>query len=37
MALFCHIQKFKDLYMVGHSHTGVVAVSLIRYLYIIQT
>ena len=37
MALFYHIQKFKDLYMVGHSHTGVVAVSLIRYLYIIQT
>lgn len=31
MALFCHIQKFvEDLYMVGHGHSGVVAVSVIR-------
>ena len=30
MALFGHIQKFKDLYMVDHGHTGVVAVNVIR-------
>ena len=30
MAVFCDIQKFKDLYMVGHGHSGAVAVSVIR-------
>jgi hypothetical protein len=34
MALFCHIQKFKDLYMVGNGHTGVVTVSVIRYIHL---
>ena len=29
MALFGDIQKFKDLYMVSHDHTGVVTVSVI--------
>ena len=30
MALFGHIQKLKDLYMVGHGCTGVDVVSVIR-------
>lgn len=34
MALFGHLQEFKDVYMVCYGHTGVVSVSVIWWIHL---